>query len=333
MELTAPTVVSLFAGCGGSSLGYRWAGYRCPAAVENDANAVETYRLNFPETPVLERDIRTVTGAELLGIAGLGVGGLDVLDGSPPCQSFSTAGKRRVNDPRADLFMEYVRLLRELQPRAFIAENVSGLVKGTAIGHFKAIMRAMKDSGYRVSCRLLNAMYYGVPQSRERLIFVGVRDDLDIKPSHPKPQTRVITLREALTGVRNDESDVIESCYPVTTLSHRLLERMGPWEGGHQYHPRGAMFGLRRLAWDRPSRTVLREDGGGASCQCCHPEETRRLTIPEIKRVASFPDDFQLLGSVGERWARIGNSVPPKLMQAVAAHVRAEVLERAGVTT
>lgn len=134
MELTAPTVVSLFAGCGGSSLGYQWAGYRCLAAVENDANAAETYRLNFPETPVLERDIRIVTGAELLNVAGLNVGQLDVLDGSPPCQSFSTAGKRRVNDPRADLFMEYVRLLREMQPRAFIAENVSGLVKGTAIG-------------------------------------------------------------------------------------------------------------------------------------------------------------------------------------------------------
>jgi site-specific DNA-cytosine methylase len=172
------TYISLFAGCGGSSLGYKWAGGRGLAAVEFNANAAETYRLNFPDTPMLERDIATVTAEELLALTGLQVGDLDILDGSPPCQGFSTAGKRQFDDPRNSLFREYVRLVEGLQPRVFVMENVSGMVKGKMKLAFKTIMETLKATGYTVRCQLLNAMYYGVPQSRERLIWIGVRPDI-----------------------------------------------------------------------------------------------------------------------------------------------------------
>jgi site-specific DNA-cytosine methylase len=172
------TYISLFAGCGGSSLGYKWAGGHGLAAVEFNANAAETYRLNFPETLMIERDIATVTARELMELTDLRVGELDVLDGSPPCQGFSTAGKRQLDDPRNTLFREYVRLVEGLQPKVFVMENVSGMVKGKMKLVFRTIMETLKATGYTVRCQLLNAMYYGVPQSRERLIWIGVRPDI-----------------------------------------------------------------------------------------------------------------------------------------------------------
>ncbi len=174
----APTVVSLFAGCGGSSLGYSMAGYRELLAVEWDDHAVETFRLNFPDVPVYHGDIGKLSVEECLRLAGVTPGELDVLDGSPPCQGFSTAGRRRMDDGRNQLFKEYVRLLRGLRPKVLVMENVSGMVKGKMKLIFVEILRELKASGYHVEARLMNAMYFGVPQSRERMIFIGVREDL-----------------------------------------------------------------------------------------------------------------------------------------------------------
>jgi DNA (cytosine-5)-methyltransferase 1 len=171
-------VISLFAGCGGSSLGYSMAGYRELLAVEWDDHAVETFKLNFPDVPIWHGDIAELSVEECLRIAKLNPGELDVLDGSPPCQGFSTAGKRRMNDGRNQLFKEYVRLLRGLKPKVLVMENVSGMVKGKMRLIFVEILRELKSSGYHVSARLMNAMYYGVPQSRQRMIFIGVREDL-----------------------------------------------------------------------------------------------------------------------------------------------------------
>jgi DNA (cytosine-5)-methyltransferase 1 len=177
-EPDAPTVISLFAGCGGSSLGYSMAGFRELLAVEWDDHAVETFKLNFPGVPVWQGDIADLSVEECLRITGLEPGELDVLDGSPPCQGFSTAGKRKMDDGRNQLFREYVRLLRGLRPKVLVMENVSGMVKGRMKLIFAETLRELKASGYRVSAKLMNAMYFGVPQSRERLIFIGVREDL-----------------------------------------------------------------------------------------------------------------------------------------------------------
>lgn len=174
----APTVISTFAGGGGSSLGYSMAGYRELLAVEWDDNAVETFKLNFPDVPVYHGDIAKLSVKECMKLAGIEEEELDLLDGSPPCQGVSTAGKRNLNDPRNQLFREFVRLLRGLKPKVFVMENVPGLVKGKMKLIFAEIIRELKASGYQVRCKKLNAMYFYVPQSRERLIFIGVRSEL-----------------------------------------------------------------------------------------------------------------------------------------------------------
>ncbi|MCM1964854.1 DNA cytosine methyltransferase [Streptomyces sp. G1] len=207
------TAASTFSGCGGSSLGYRMAGFRVGWASEFIPAAQDTYRANAAPYTILDtRDIREVTARDILDALGLAVGELDVYDGSPPCAAFSTAGKgaagwgvakaysdtvQRVDD----LFFEYARLLEELQPRTFIAENVSGLVKGAAKGYFKLILTRLKACGYRVEARLLNAARLGVPQARQRLIFVGVRNDLGYAPAYPSPLPYVYTVREALPWI------------------------------------------------------------------------------------------------------------------------------------
>lgn len=173
-----PTVVSTFAGCGGSSLGYRLAGYDERLAVEWDDHAVATFRANFPDVPAYHGDIAALSVADCLRLARVAPGELDLLDGSPPCQGFSTSGNRALDDPRNQLFREFTRLLRGLMPRAFVLENVSGMVKGKMKLLFAEILRELKSCGYVVQVRLLNAAHYGVPQDRERLIFVGLRADL-----------------------------------------------------------------------------------------------------------------------------------------------------------
>jgi DNA (cytosine-5)-methyltransferase 1 len=205
-------VVSLFSGCGGSSLGYRLAGYKVVWANEFIPAARDTYQANFPDTPVDPRDIRKITAADIFAATGLEIRELDILDGSPPCASFSTAGKRqehwgkikRYSDTEQrtdDLFFEYVRLIRELQPRRFIAENVSGLVKGVGKGVFLEILAALKAAGYRVEVRLLDAQWLGVPQARQRIFFVGVRNDLDGRPGFPKPLRYRYSVRDALPWI------------------------------------------------------------------------------------------------------------------------------------
>lgn len=200
-EPDAPIFISLFAGCGGSSLGYSIAGYRELLAVDWDKNAVATFKLNFPGVPVWQSDIHDLAAREILGITGLRPGELDLLDGSPPCQGFSTAGKRNMGDLRNQLYNEFVRILEELQPKIFVMENVSGMVKGKMKLVFADCTRRLKGAGYRVRCKLLNAMYFSVPQSRERLIWVGARDDLATEPAYPGVERRPFSVAEALADL------------------------------------------------------------------------------------------------------------------------------------
>ncbi|MCI0408737.1 MAG: DNA cytosine methyltransferase, partial [Acidobacteria bacterium] len=206
------TVVSTFSGCGGSCLGFEMAGFKVLWANEFIPAAQETYRANHPDTILDTRDIRQVRPEDILEAIGKRPGEIDVLEGSPPCASFSTAGKRhagwgqirKYSDARQrvdDLFFEFARILKGLQPRVFVAENVSGLVKGVAKGYFKSILKELKDCGYDVEARLLDAQWLGVPQTRQRIIFIGVRNDLGLKPAFPKPLPYRYSLREALPWV------------------------------------------------------------------------------------------------------------------------------------
>jgi len=205
-------VVSFFSGCGGSCLGFKMAGYRVLWASEFIPAAADTYRANHPNTILDTRDIRKVQPKDILKATGLKVGELDCMEGSPPCASFSTAGKREKHWGKAkkysdtvqrvdDLFFEYIRLLDGLKPKVFVAENVSGLVKGVAKGYFLEILAKLKACGYRVGCKVLDAQWLGVPQARQRTIFIGVREDLGKQPVFPKPLPYRYSLREALPWI------------------------------------------------------------------------------------------------------------------------------------
>lgn len=201
--MSARTVVSLFAGAGGSSMGYILAGYKPRLAVEWDKHAAACYALNFPRTPLYVGDVGALTDAEALRLAELAPGELDVLDGSPPCQGFSTAGARKLTDDRNMLFLEYVRLLRAFKPRAFVMENVPGIALGKMKLVFLEVMKTLREAGYNVRCAVLDASAYGVPQVRKRAIFIGFREDLGITPQFPaQTHTRGRTVAEALSAHR-----------------------------------------------------------------------------------------------------------------------------------
>jgi len=325
--MSKPTVISTFAGCGGSSLGYQMAGFDERLAVEWDDNAVATFKANFPDVPVYHGDICKLTVADALSMAGVKVGELDILDGSPPCQGFSTAGKRRWSDQRNQLFKEFVRLLRGIAPRCFVMENVSGMVKGKMKVLFVECLKELKASGYRVSARVLNAMYYGVPQHRQRLIFVGVREDLGIEPSHPAPQTRPMSIKAAWRNVKNTRKDLEEAAvaerYAIYPIALRLKEGQRPKDLGLKGY-----FGLIRPRWSKPMPAILRTKVTTGAAALLHPDEMRAPTLPEIKAAASFPQDF-FFTDFNNGWERIGNSVPPLLMRAIAEHVKAQILEKA----
>ncbi len=290
-EANAPTVISTFAGGGGSLTGYMMAGFRDLLAVEWDNNAVETLRLNWPELDIYHGDIAKLSVDEILQRTGLQPGELDILDGSPPCQGFSTAGKRIMDDPRNQLFKEYVRLLRGLQPKVFIMENVSGMVKGKMKLVFVEILKELKASGYQVSAKLLNAMYFHVPQSRQRMIFIGVRNDLGIMPSHPKGESKPITAKQSIGA---------DACYKNSSFNWRPV-------------------------YNQPFATLTKTKS--KSHLIIKNRETNYLSLNELRTAVSYPVDYQYK-DYDSAIERIGNSVPPLFMEAIARHVRAEILDK-----
>lgn len=317
----APTVISTFAGAGGSSLGYSMAGFRELLAVEWDNNAVETFKLNFHDVPVYHGDIAKLSVDEILSMTGIKPGELDVLDGSPPCQGFSTAGKRQLDDPRNQLFREYVRLLRGLKPKVFIMENVSGMVKGVMKLVFVEILKELKASGYKVSARLLNAMYFGVPQSRQRMIFIGVREDLGIEPSHPEAETEAVACGIAVIGANTTGTPKFDDKY-AQLWDDVPLGKNAAYLIGKGYNscciPNP----------DKPSPTLPKTQTGRGFATIAHWSEKRALSIGEAKRIGSFYDEFKITGDYSTQWMRIGNSVPPLFMRSIARHVRKEILDK-----
>lgn len=286
------TLVSLFAGCGGSSLGYKQAGYDVRLAVEWEPAATAVYRLNFPDTMVWEGDIAKLTNDEALRLARVQSEQLDVLDGSPPCQGFSTAGKRAFGDAKNQLFREYVRLLMSFRPRAFVMENVSGMIKGKMKLVFAEILTTLKAVGYKVSCRLLNAWWYGVPQNRKRVILVGIRDDINAEPGHPQPSMiRPLSVMSSL-GVNGISSS---------------------WRADIK----NAQFHNKWRSCSLPSPTL-----SSSQPPLILMDNIPRLpTIAEGKILQGFPVWFQFIGTYKEQWARIGNSVPPPMSRAIGYHL------------
>lgn len=328
------TVASTFSGCGGSCLGYRMAGYRVAYALEFIPEAQRTYKANHPDSYLDTSDIRDLQPEQLLERAGIAKGELDILDGSPPCSAFSTAGSRekgwgKVKDYSDgsqrvdDLFYEYARILEGVQPKVFVAENVTGLVKGTAKGYFKRILQELRHCGYNVSCKVLDARWLGVPQARQRTIFIGVRNDFNIAPVHPKPFPYTYTVEEAIKGCTAPTENEIRSI-SEDSKTHRLWTKTIP---GNNFAAaceaesgKASFFNMCKVHPRKPAPTIT------ATCQHFHWDEWRYLTIPEVKRLCGFPDDFSLTGEFLQRWERVGRAVPPLMMKQVAATIEKEIL-------
>ena len=315
-----PKVISTFAGCGGSILGYQAAGFKELLAVEWEKDAVATLRMNFPDLLLHTGDIRELSAQALMDQAGIDPGELDLLDGSPPCQGFSTAGKRRVEDNRNQLYNEFARLLEVLKPKAFVVENVPGMVGGSMQSIFLAMMDRLRCCGYKAKAQILNAMWFGTPQKRKRLIVIGIRDDLGIEPSHPRPSTRAITFGEVGKDLRIDRAD------------DRLLKPVVKWVAKRQARAWSTdrilwrrikgndadRRGLFWLDWNDTPGTLL---GELSLAGIVHPDRRRYISLAEARRIGGFPDDFKFTDRrLGIQ--RIGNSVPPPLMKAIASHVK-----------
>lgn len=361
-------VVSTFSGAGGSSLGYRMAGFKILWANEFIPAAQEVYRANFPNTFLDKRDIRIVKPEEILKTIGMKRGELDLLDGSPPCASFSTAGNRnrdwgkikKYSDTKQrtdDLFFEYVRILDGLQPKVFLAENVSGLVKGVAKGYFLMILAALKGCGYRVKAKLLDAQWLGVPQKRQRIIFIGVRNDLEIYPQFPKPFPYRYRIKDAIpwaitarhSGGFGNELWTSADTLPTDTVGSqpsrgnhinnnnfkieveadisrfaigKEWDNLKPGEKSKKY------MNLIKPSWEHPCNTITTPSGLISAATVVHPTEKRRFSITELKRICAFPEDFILTGTYAQQWERLGRSVPPLMMRVIARVIRDKILMR-----
>jgi len=363
LQKGGPTVVSTFSGAGGSCLGFRMAGFRVLWASEFIESARETYSANFPETPLDARDIRKVTAADVLEATGLEVGELDILEGSPPCASFSSAGKREKHWGKVkkysegsqrtdDLFFEYARLLRGLKPKVFVAENVAGLTKGVSKGWYLDVLDALRAAGYVVDARLCDAQWLGVPQTRQRVIFVGVRKDLKLKPAFPKPLPYRYSVRDAFVGLpaqalavrtRDGRRSPALPAPTVQTHGNRKtrseLTLEGPSIGGYavereydglkQGGQSARYFNLIRANEHAPSPAITALGGANPGvASVTHPTEARKFSIAELKRICAFPDDFKLVGTYSQQWERLGRAVPPVMMSHIARTIADEILAK-----
>lgn len=346
----AGVAISLFSGAGGLDLGVEDAGYQVRVAVERDRDAANTMEKNFPGLagPVIQADILDVPTGDILRAAGLrGKTRPDLLVGGPPCTPFSKSGfwlewKRAGLDPGASLLQAYTRVLREAQPRRFLLENVYALTyQNTASrGAYQRLLREIDDAGYDYRAQVLHAADYGVPQARPRLFVIGARKGEPV-PEHPDPthggawERRTtgcadhphVTTGEALDGLVSDPEpeEILRGQYAP------LLPDIPPGDNYLYYtaergHPH-PLFRWRSRYWSfllkldpaRPSPTIQAQPGPNVGP---FHWENRRLRVPEIKRLFTFPDWFALAGSRASVQAQLGNSVPPLLARCVAEAIR-----------
>ena len=322
------TSVELFAGAGGLALGMHMAGFRHVLLNEMDAMACRTLRRNHPEWNVLEGDIHQVDFMPLRGK-------VDFLSGGFPCQAFSYAGKKGgLNDTRGTLFFEMARAIREIQPKVFMGENVKGLLSHDDGRTLEVIRNAIVELGYTlVEPRVLKAIMYQVPQKRERLILVAIRNDIArrVQFHWPEPYRRIMTLRDAFFQGDLFDNDVPASegqTYPAKKARvMAMVPEGGDWRdlpieeqkeymGGSFYLGGGKTGMARRLSMDEPSLTLTCAPAQKQT-ERCHPTETRPLTVREYARIQTFPDNWQFEGTMADQYKQIGNAVPVNLAYAI----------------
>tara|TARA_B110001454_G_scaffold87321_1_gene83745 strand:+ start:10249 stop:11412 length:1164 start_codon:yes stop_codon:yes gene_type:complete len=357
-------VLSTFAGGGGSSTGYRLAGGKILAVNEFVEEAQKTYKENYPNTIIIPDDIKKLTGKDFLEKINMKPGELDLLDGSPPCSAFSMAGSvshgagrthaaafgktKQYSDIKGvekveDLFFEFLRVADEIKPKVIIGENVEGLTMGEAKEYFHKIQNRFEELGYLVVADVLDASYFGVPQSRRRTFFIAVREDVAEKVGinfmtmyqlYPDKNNFRTTLGEAINDIINQDPEEIEylkkALGPDKAVGKTLAKMPKDPEkvlSGMDYHDKGHHFNLKRTSRNKPCPTITAMGNLPGVAGTCHPTENRKFTIKELKRIMSLPEDFKLTGKHIKQSERIGRMVPPLMMKALSESVYNKVLK------
>ena len=356
-----PKFVSFFAGARGIDLGLEQAGWECLAANEFDRVACDTIRLNAPELPLYDTDIRELTAERLTADLGLGRMELFAIVGGPPCQAFSTAGRRLgLNDARGNVFLHFLDLIGSLKPKYAVFENVRGLLsaplehrphdqRGPGFpklrpseapgGALSFILGKLRGFGYNTTFTLYNTANFGVPQARERIIFFASRDGMEIPlmvPTHDAEGRnglpRWLTVRHAIGDMESGKQH--SASFPENRLRYyRLLREGQNWRDLPQELQREAMAGswlsgggktgfYRRLAWDKPSPTLVTRPNMKAT-DLCHPSELRPLSVEEYAAIQTFPSGSKFAGSLDDQYRQIGNAVPCRFGEVIGKHLLA----------
>jgi len=348
--------MSFFSGAGGLDLGLHEAGFTPTLFCENDVNAAATLRQNFPGVPIVD-DVDTLTKDQVLRVSKMREDDIFLVAGGPPCQAFSTAGKRRTfADVRGNVFLKYIELCLQLRPNYILFENVRGLLSakikpgsenpvedigGSALWH---VLETLEKDGYAVSFELYNSAHFGVPQQRERVILLASRDGSRVPylvPTHCEPARANVyglapwrTFRDAVEEpVPLVETALQFSEFPEKRLRfYRMLQPGQNWRNLPSDVQREAMGGafdsgggrtgfFRRLAWDKPAPTLVTSPTMPAT-DLAHPERHRPLAVEEYKRVQQFPDNFIVCGNVTAQYRQLGNAVPTGLGRAAGVCIK-----------
>ena len=342
-------VVDLFAGVGGLSYGFsKLNDFNILVANEIEKDISKAYSLNHPNVKMINCDINCLTEDKLKEV--LGDNKIDLIVGGPPCQSYSTLGKRQM-DERANLFMQYKRVLGILKPKAFVFENVTGILSMDGGKLFKKIQEEFESIGYKLKYKVLNAVDYGVPQLRERVILVGFKGENEFeypKATHGEKLKPYVTLKDAIGDLPKIKSGESSNKYIkepdndflnfVRNNNDNLEEHSAPKNGEHlirimetlkdgqskddlpdNIKPKSGYGNTyAKLWWNKPATTITRNFACPSSSRCIHPRDSRAMSIREGARLQSFPDDYKFYGSDGTKRLEIGNAVPPLLSVAIA---------------
>lgn len=338
MDLRA---ISLFSGAMGLDLGLMQAGIDIQIGQDFDSSCIQTMCANGHKG--IAGDIRNISADSILKQAGMRVGEPFLVCGGPPCQPFSTAGKRLgINDPRGSLFKEFVRIIDEMKPRFFVMENVKGLMSSalkdengnnTNTKVLDVILDEFRKLNYKTVYGVLDAVNYGVPQFRERFVLIGSRDNEDIflpAPTHfrihQNPTYRWVTLGDAIKDLENVEGEC--ATFSDSRLQYlKMVPEGGNWKDlsadvlqnamGGAYTSGGGKVGFyRRLSYSQPSPTVVTSPVQKATMMC-HPVKDRPLSVAEYARIQQFPDDWKFIGTTCDKYRQIGNAVPVGLARAI----------------
>lgn len=323
------TIISLFSGAGGLDLGFRKAGFTTIVANEYDKNICPTFRKNFPEINLIERDIRNINSSEFPD-------NVDGIIGGPPCQSWSEAGSLKgIEDPRGQLFYDYIRVLKDKKPLFFVAENVSGMMAKRHSDAVHNLIKMFNNAGYDVNIKTLNANDFNVPEDRLRVFYIGFRKDLKISNfKYPEPLKYKPTLKDCIWDLKDSAIPALEK----NKTNGKNCEVLN-----HEYfvgsYSTIFMSRNRVRSWDDPAFTV---QASGRQCQL-HPQAPkmikvgtnvqkfvvgkehlyRRMTVREVARIQGFPDDFEFLyDKIDYGYKMVGNAVPVNLAYAVAMRIR-----------